>query len=203
MSAPSVLEVLARRWWLILIVTAVAVASAWAYARTVDRRYQATATVIAHPSAVVTKASDYSNDLSLLSYGSIEQTFASLARSSTMLARAGSELGVSAQSIRTYNVIANVFPASTVLEISVQGPDPRVAVKLANKLADDVSTATLQYFQVFELTPLDPAGVTLQVSPRTRRDMLFAGLAGVLVAIVLAALSLSFRRAPETHGRTT
>jgi capsular polysaccharide biosynthesis protein len=194
MSSPPVLDVLTRRWWLIVIVTLVAVAAGWGYARTVADRYQATATVLAHPSAVVTSASDYSNDLSLLSYGSVEETFAALARSSTMLRKAGAEVGVPAASIKQYEAVANVFPDSTVLEISVQGPDPRLAVRLVDRLASDVSASTLQYFHVFQLTPLDRPGASLKVAPDTRRDILFSGLAGVLVGIVLATLSLSFRR---------
>jgi capsular polysaccharide biosynthesis protein len=194
MSAPSVFEVLARRWWLILIVTLVAIGCGWGYARTVASRYQATATVLAHPSAVVTSASDYSNDLSLLSYGSVEQTFASLARSSTMLRKAGAEVGIPATSIKQYNAVANVFPQSTVLELSVQGPDSRAAMQLVDQLSGDVSAATLKYFHVFQLTPLDRAATSIKVAPTTRRDVLFAGLAGLLVGVVLATLSLSFRR---------
>jgi capsular polysaccharide biosynthesis protein len=93
------------------------------------------------------------------------------------------------------------LPNSTVLEISIQGPSGSHEAEIANRLADDVSTATLQYFQIFELTPLDPAGTVVKVSPRTGRNMLFGGLAGLLAGIVLATLSLSLtperRRARE------
>jgi capsular polysaccharide biosynthesis protein len=193
--APTMLDVLRRRSWLVALVTVLAIASAAAYSRGTPPRYQATATVLAHPSAAVTKASDYSTDLSLLSYGSLEQTFVSLARSSKLLDQAASGMGFTAAERKQYSAVANLLPASTVLEISVTGPDRDAVVTLANTLSAAVSAATRQFFPIFALTPLDPAvRPSLQVEPRTRQNLLFGGLAGLIAGFVVATLSLRVRR---------
>jgi len=92
-STATALDVLTRRWWVVLSLTSLAILAAWVYSSSVPPRYQATATVLAHPAAAVTRASDYSTDLSLLSYGSLEQTFVALARSSKLIDEAASGMG--------------------------------------------------------------------------------------------------------------
>jgi len=190
-SAPTVVDVLARRAWVVSLVTALAILSAWAYSRTVPARYQATATVLAHPAASVTSASGYSSDLSLLSYGSLEQTFVGLARSSKLRDEAAAGMGLRGPSQHDYSAVANVLPASTVLEISVAGPDRNAVVTFANRLARAVSSATRRYFPIFTLTPLDPAvPPSIQIEPRTGQNVLVGGLAGLIVGFGIAVLSL-------------
>jgi capsular polysaccharide biosynthesis protein/transposase-like protein len=190
-SAPSIVDVFTRRWWVVVAITLIAALAAWAYASTVPPRYQATATVLAHPAVNVTKASDYSTDLSLLSYGSLEQTFVALARSSKLIDETTAGLGLGRAAGDHYHAVANVLPSSTVLEISVDGPDRAIVVPLANALGASVSKATRTYFPIFALTPLDAAvAPSSQIEPRTRQDVLFAGLAGLVLGVGVALLSL-------------
>jgi capsular polysaccharide biosynthesis protein len=209
-AAPTVRDVLWRRWWLIALATIAAAAAAFAYSRQAAPRYQGTATVLVHPAASVTKVTDLSTDLSLLSYGALEQTFVALARSDRLRDQAATGMGFSRDERDRYHAVANVFPASTVLEISVTGPDRGAVVALANRLSAVTSTATRQLFPIFSLTPLDPAArPAAQVAPRTRENVLFGGLAGLIGGFVLATLSLRLggrrtttRRAPlATSGR--
>lgn len=189
--APTAVEVLTRRWWIVALVTAMAMLSAWTYSQTVPPRYQATATVLAHPAASVTRASDYTTDLSLLSYGSLEQTFVGLARSSKLRAEAAAAMGLRQTSAHEYSAVANVLPTSTVLEISVAGPDRDAVVPFANSLASAVSAATRSYFPIFTLTPLDPAvPPSIQIEPRTTQNVLVGGVAGLIAGFGVAMLSL-------------
>jgi capsular polysaccharide biosynthesis protein len=193
-SAPTVVEVLRGRWWVVALVTAIAILSAWAYSQTVPARYQATATVLAHPAANVTSASDYSTDLSLLSYGSLEQTFVGLASSSKLRNEAAAGIGLRQARSHDYSAVASVLPASSVLEISVAGPDRNTVVPFANRLASAVSAATRLYFPIFTLTPLDPAvPPSAQIEPRTRQNVLVGGLAGLIAGFGVAVLSLRIR----------
>jgi transposase len=198
--APTVRDVLARRSWVIALVTVLAAAAAWAYSRQEAPRYQGTTTVLAHPTASVTKVTDLSTDLSLLSYGALEQTFVALAQSDRLLDQAAVGMGFSRTERDRYHAVANVLPASTVLEISVTGPDREAVVTLANRLAGVASTTTRALFPIFALTPLDPAArPSAQVAPRTRENVLFGGVAGLIAGFVLATLSLRVgrRRAPR------
>lgn len=189
--APTLVDALTRRWWIALALAVIASLAAWAYSSTVPPRYQATATVLAHPAISVTKASNYSTDLSLLSYGSLEETFVALARSSKLIDEATAGLGLGRAEGDRYHAVANVLPSSTVLEISVAGPDRQTVVPLVNALGASVSKATRTYFPIFALTPLDPAiPPSSQIEPRTRQNVLFAGLAGLVVGVGAALLSL-------------
>jgi capsular polysaccharide biosynthesis protein len=189
--APTVRDVLARRSWVIALVTVLAAAAAWGYAQRQAPRYQGTATVLAHPTAAVTKVTDLSTDLSLLSYGSLEQTFVALARSDRLLDQAPAGMGFDRAERDRYRAVANVLPGSTVLEISVTGPDRRAVVTLANRLAAVASSTTRALFPIFSLSPLDPAAApAAQVAPRTRESVLFGGLAGLIAGFVVAVLTL-------------
>jgi capsular polysaccharide biosynthesis protein len=147
--------------------------------------------VLAHPTVSVTSVTDLSNDLSLLSYGSLEQTFVALASSDRLLDQASAGMGLSRAERDRYRAVANVLPASTVLEISVTGPDRDAVVTLANRLAGVASTTTRALFPIFSLSTLDPASrPAAQVAPRMREDVLFGSLAGLIAGFVVAALSL-------------
>jgi capsular polysaccharide biosynthesis protein len=191
MSMRDFVHVIIRRWWVIVVVTGLTVGGALAYSKHEHRKYQATATVFAHPSKVVTNAGDYSSDLGLLSYGSLSQTFASLAQSKSMLAQAAAALGVAPDTVKDYSAVATLLPQTTVLELSVDGPDRDLVIGLANRLSTDVSAATTRYFHIFSLTTLDAAAApSTQILPQTSRNLLYGGLAGLIVGFILAVLSL-------------
>jgi transposase len=200
--APTIGDVLRRRAWAIVLVTVVAAAAAWAYSARQGPRYQGTTTVLAHPTASVTKVTDLSTDLSLLSYGALEQTFVALAQSDRLLDQASGGMRFSAAERHRYRAVANVLPGSTVLEISVTGPDRTAVVTLANRLAEVASTTTRSLFPIFSLSTLDPATQpAAQVVPRTRENVLFGGFAGLIAGFVLAALSLRVRVARPSSLR--
>ncbi len=198
MNLTNALRILYRRWWLILLITAIAAASAMAYSVTQTNRYQATATVLVHPSSNANSPSVFSDELNLLSYGSLTETFASLARSPSLIRSAAARVGVSAADAASYSAAGSLIPQTTVLEVSVDGPDPGVVVRLANQLVTDVATATTTYFHIIELTPLDPAsGPAVKTQPKTARNIVFGSAAGLIVGTLIAAVSIAGRRTPE------
>jgi capsular polysaccharide biosynthesis protein len=198
MSIQDFIRILARGWWIIILITGLFLAGAYEYSHKEHRIYRATATVFAHPSKVVVSAGDYSNDLGLLSYGSLSQTFASLAQSRSMLAKAAAALRIAPDAASQYSATASLLPQTTAMELSVDGPDKDVVTKLANRLSSDVSAATTHYFHIFSLTTLDAAvAPSTLIQPLTSRNLLYGGLAGLIVGFVLAAL---FYYLPEVVG---
>jgi capsular polysaccharide biosynthesis protein len=180
---------MARRWRIIAVFTVIAVGGATGYSVMQTPRYQATATVLVHPSSDATSPSVFSDELNLLSYGSLTQTFASLARSPSMIRGAANTVGVPADAARRYSATGALLPQTTVLEVSVDGPDPAVVVRLANQLVSDVSAETRTYFHIIDLTPLDPAtGPAVKTQPRTVRNIAFGGAAGLIVGVLVAAV---------------
>jgi capsular polysaccharide biosynthesis protein len=192
MSLRDFFQILTQRWFVIVVVFALAGIGAFAYSKHQKPIYQATATIFAHPAAAITNSSDYTSDLNLLSYGALSQTFAALAQSRSTRVEAARSLGLKPEIVDEYSASASLLPSTTVIEVSVQGPDPGVVVKLANQLASQVAIATMHYFRIFALTPLDSAlSPGTQVQPQTSRNLLYGGIAGLIIGFILAALSLA------------
>jgi len=196
MSWPYVLYVMKRRWWLALAIVALTVAASLAYTHAQRRLYQASATTFAYP--IAQNASDTTNSVGLLTYGNLADTFASLAQSRHYLEQAGGTLGLAPHALTLYTVKAATLPQTTVLQISVIGPDPTTTVRLANRLTRQVGIATSQYFRVFGLQPLDQAPVPLSpVQPKPLQQALYALTSGLIAGFAVAALSL---RVPFSAG---
>ena len=129
--------------------------------------------MLAHPTAGVTKVTDLSTDLSLLSYGALEQTFVALARSDRLLDQAAAGMGLQAASADRYHAVANVPPHLDVLEDLRIGRRPRRRRHARDRLAasrDDDPRA----LPIFSLTPLDrprgrARGRAAQRAERARR----------------------------------
>lgn len=194
-------QVAIRRGWVIILVTLLLLGGALGYSRLQRPIYQATTTVIAYPSATLKSASDYTNGLSLLSYGSMAQTFVSLAQSKAMMKAAGAALNVTPQNLADYSAVATLLPSTTVLEISTSGPDKKLVIVLANEIAAETSAATGRYFRILTLSTLDPAVVpSVQVRPETTRNLLLAGVVGIVVGFAVAAWSLNGGNMPRRRA---
>lgn len=189
MSWPYVLYVMKRRWWLALATVALAVAGSLIYTHVQRRLYQASATTFAYP--IAQNASDTTNSVGLLTYGNLADTFASLAQSRHYLEQAGGTLGLAPRALTLYTVKAATLPQTTVLQISVIGPDPGTTARLADRLTRQVGIATAQYFRVFGLQALDRATVPLSpVQPKPLQQALYALVAGLIAGFAVAAVSL-------------
>ncbi len=189
MSWPYVLYVMKHRWWLALATVALAVAGSLVYTHAQRHLYQASATTFAYP--IAQNASDTTNSVGLLTYGNLADTFASLAQSRHYLEQAGGTLGLAPRALTLYTVKAATLPQTTVLQISVIGPDPKTTARLADRLTRQVGMATSQYFRVFGLQPLDQAPVPPSpVQPKPLQQALYALVAGLIAGFAAAALSL-------------
>jgi capsular polysaccharide biosynthesis protein len=200
MSVQDFQQVIIRRWWLILVAVLVAVGGALAYSGRQERIYRASATVFAHPSHVVSTPADFNSDVGILTYGTLAETFASLAESDRFLGEAGHDLSIQPAALTHYSVSATTLPQTTVLQVSVDGPNAQLATKLADALVTRVAAATTEYFRTFALTPLDSATTPSNpIQPAPSHDALYAGLAGLIVGFILAALSM-YRPVPPASN---
>jgi uncharacterized protein involved in exopolysaccharide biosynthesis len=183
-------RLIVRRWWVILAVVVLATGSAWTYAMQQPPIYRASATVFAHPSNAVSKPADVNAAMGMLTYGTLMDTFAALAQSRLLLDEAGQGPSIQPIDLSAYSVSAQTLPQTTVLQISVDGPNGQLAAQLADALVIYVVAATAQNFPTFALTPLDSAVVPKNpIRPVPSHDALYAGLAGLIVGFILAALS--------------
>ena len=196
MSWPYVLHVMRLRGWIVLATVVLAVAGALVYARAEPRLYQASATTFAYPrDPSGSGSSNPADSVGLLTYGNMADTFASLAQSRYYLHQAGARYGITPQALDPYTVKATTLPQTTVLQISVIGPDPRATALLANQLLRLVAASTVRYFHIFGLQQLDvaaPSSVTVQ--PHPLQQAFYALVAGLIAGFAIAAVSMRSTR---------
>lgn len=184
-----------------MIAVALALGAAGAYASRQRHVYESTATLYVHPSqALISQGSPavISDELGVLSYGSLVNTFLSIAQSRSMLTAAASTLRIPPGQLSRYTAIAAVRPKSFVMDVSVDGPDRRVVVALANGLSAGVGRTVSARFPVVALSSLGGASTSTEVQPRLKRDLVYGGLAGLIIGIVLAAVTLPAVRSSES-----
>jgi diguanylate cyclase (GGDEF)-like protein len=103
-------------------------------------------------------------------------------------------LNLQPEDIKEYTYKATVISNSSVMEVSVTGPDPQLAANLANALGSETIGFVSRLNQVFTIAFLDIA--VPPVIPSSPKPLLNSGLAillGLIVGIVLAILSEQIR----------
>jgi capsular polysaccharide biosynthesis protein len=205
MSVPYLLKLLARRWWVIVLVSAVATGASLAYSYRETPRYEASVSLYAHPASTISAPADRLNELNLLSYGSVLQTLANVAESRLMVSQIAWDLPLGSSGVDGYAVVARVQPQTTEIYLSVDGPNSQNVRQMAERLPNLLNAATTSNFAVVSLTRLDGGAATRQVQPKTWQNALFGGLAGLIAGLVIAAVStrLVDGRARSADGRPT
>ena len=190
MNLRSFSLLLLRRWWVIVLITAMAVAAAFGYSWRQQKIYAASAT--AQISAAPGLSSQQVLDiLSLLSYGSIRNSVVSIAQSRSTLGQAADRLvGISSRQLAGYTAVATFLPQSDVLSLSVSGPDAKRVIDLTNSLSTTLADATSSLIPPIRVYTLDQALASSQIRPRTAHNLLYGGLAGLLVGLAVATASV-------------
>jgi capsular polysaccharide biosynthesis protein len=161
--------------------------------------YQSSATAQVGPAPGLSPQQDL-DVLSLLSYGSVSNSIVAIAQSRSTLGQAADRLaGISPSQLEGYRVVATQLPRSNVLNLSVAGPDAQSVIRLANSLSTSVSDAISTSFPTVALSPLDRASTSTRTHPKTQQNLVYGGLAGLIVGFVIAAATV-YRPARGAEG---
>ena len=194
-------RMLQKNWWLILLtaMTALTVSLAISYAAV--PQYRSIARFIIIPSSTLTSGADVVRSLDTLDRRSVVATYAEVMNSSRILEGSADFLGLDANTIiKDYTIQSVDLPDSSVLELTVSGPNPELAAQLANAIGFQSITFTRSLNLIYELNFLDTAiPAELPFSPEPLRDGLVALLLGVGIGGVLAVLSEQIRVPIEAY----
>jgi capsular polysaccharide biosynthesis protein len=194
-------RMLQKNWWLILLtaMTALTVSLAISYAAV--PQYRSIARFIIIPSSTLTSGADVVRSLDTLDRRSVVATYAEVMNSSRILEGSANFLGLDANTIiKDYKIQAVDLPDSSVLELTVSGPNPELAAQLANAIGFQSITFTRSLNLIYELNFLDTAiPAELPFSPEPLRDGLVALLLGIGIGGVLAVLSEQIRVPIEAY----
>lgn len=193
-------QMLQRGWWLILLAALVAVSASLGLSYLATPQYQATASFIITPSATLTVGRDVVNSLDTLDRRSIVATFAEVMNSRRIVTDAAASVGVDETMLEDYEILAVVLPESSVLELDISGPDPKLAADLANAIGAQAITFSRGFNQVYDLNFLDTAVVPEDpFSPQPLRDAGLALLLGAAAGALLVILSEQIRIPLEAY----
>jgi len=154
--------------------------------------YEATTKLIILPSAnVFTNYNDVRNAITSLDNDVVANTYAEVAQSSTVVEAAMSELGF--ESMAGYQIDSNVESQTSVITITVDGPDPDGVYMLANVVSAQTVEYVADYFEVYYLQQLDKAELPKDpISPNVRLNLILGLILGLGAGVIFSYLGEYF-----------
>lgn len=183
------LRMILRGWWLILLTTLAALNIALVIAYLATPLYRASAKFVVSPSPSLSREGDVVSSLDTLDKRSIISTYAEVLNSQRIYSQTIESLELTPDSVSGYVGSVVVLPDAAVLELSFDGPDPRVATLLVNSVGSQAIEYSKSLNQVYDLSFLDPAIVpTEPYTPQPVRDSALAVVLGIAIGSALAII---------------
>ncbi len=197
-------QMLQRGWWIILLVAVMALAMSLGISYTAVPQYSAVARFIITPGASLTTGRDVVSGLQTLDR-SIVATYVEIMNSRRILSELLASLNLSSTQVQDdYTIMAVELPDASVIELSVTGPNPKVAADIANTIGNDTISFARSLNTVYVISILDTAVPAEEpFSPQPVRDLAVALVLGIMVGALLAILSEQIRIPLETYRQRT
>ena len=194
-------QMLKKNWWFILLTAFVALAASLTVSYVSVPQYNAVARFIIIPSASLTDGRDVADSLDTLDRRSVVATYAEVMNSSRIFYSASELLGLDPlMLIEDYKIQAVDIPDSSVLELTVSGPDPVLTAKLGNAIGYQSIAFSRSLNLIYDLNVLDAAVPSeFPISPVPLRDGVVALVLGISIGAVLAVLSEQIRSPIEAY----
>lgn len=189
MELKTFLQILLRKWWVVIPTFLITLTSGVVSTYTKTPIYSATTTYVVVPSSSFSDTKDFASGLDMLGRrDEIATTFAEIASSRTLKERALSSLSL--QSGGDYSVSSRLRAGTSIIEIVVEGPDPAIVRDLANATGASVEEYVQGLYEVFALVPLDQASTPRSpVRPNKNQNLTLAAILGLVLGAGLAFLS--------------
>lgn len=204
METKLYLQMLRKGWWIIVLTILVAVNATLIYSLIVTPTYEATTKLLVSPGAsMMVNGQQTINSLDTLDKQSVVATYAEFLNSDKSYLEAIDSLGLDKTKLLDYTRSTIILPDARVLEVTVEGPDPKLVAALANTISEKGVNYIRKFYQVYDINPIDLATVpTVPISPNPVRDMLLALVFGLILGSALAILSEQIRIPFESLKQT-
>ena len=195
-------QMMQRGWWVIVLSALIALASSLGISYLAIPQYQAVSRFIVSPGAALSSGRDVLSSLDTLDRRSVVATYAEIMNSRRILTETVTSLGMTESDAEEYSIQAVELPDAFVLELSVSGPNPKIASDLANTIGFETIRFANDLHQVYDINILDLAVPPEKpVSPQPLRDAGVATFLGLVAGIVLAVLSEQMRIPLEMYRK--
>jgi diguanylate cyclase (GGDEF)-like protein len=194
------LQMLKRGWWLIVLTILVALTTALGISFLQAPQYEVTARFIITPSALGDSNPDaVLSGLNTINNTSVMTTYAEIMNSNRIYTDTLAFLQLQPSSLDKYTYESVVLPGSSVLELTVKGPDPQMAADIANAIGNQTINFTRHLNQVINLDFLDQAEPSaIPYSPKPLQNAGLAIALGLVGGIGLVVVSDQLRVSLET-----
>lgn len=182
------LQVLIKKWWLILPAFLITVGVTFWLTLSQVPVYEAKTTYILRPNSSVDDAKNLLSGLDVLSRrAEIASTYAEVANSRLIKERAAERLGITSAQRKTLSVDSQVLAGTNVLEMVVSGNDPALVRDFANRVGNETVSYVEDLYESTQLAPLDRATLPHSpVRPNTKLNLAMGVVLGLVLGIGLA-----------------
>jgi diguanylate cyclase (GGDEF)-like protein len=196
MEVKAYWRILKRRWWLLAFSLIIVVGATFILTSRQKPVYKSSATFVIRPRLAAgagteaERSDDFVRALDMVSRRvEINTTFAEVATSRLIKQRAVQALGLEADERQGLDVSSRVIGGTNVLEINVEGYDPEIIQAFANKVGDETVAYVSGLYDVFELEPLDEAGLPARpIRPNLMMNLLMGSVLGLALGASLVFL---------------
>jgi len=193
-------QMLRRGLWLIVLTALVALSVSLVVSYFTEPVYTATASFIITPNPSLISGPDVIRGMDVLGNTSVVSTYAEVMNSNRIYIDTLELMQLTRQDVIDYTYLAVVFPNTSVVELSVSGPNPVVATELANAIGYQTVDFTRQLNQVFDIDFLDAAEPPkIPVTPQPLRDASLALILGLVGGAALVILREEIRIPVEAY----
>jgi diguanylate cyclase (GGDEF)-like protein len=205
------LQMIRRGWWLVTLTALIALTTSLGISSLVTPQYEVVARFIISPGAIEADSPNtVLNSLDTIGNQSVMVTYAEVMNSNRIFNDSLAFLQLQPTDLEDYTYESAVLPSSSILELTVTGPNPQLAAEIANAIGYQTIAFTRRLNQVINLDFLDLAEPSaIPVSPQPLRNAalaiglgLFGGLALVIVREQLRASIETFRQRNNLDNET-
>ena len=167
---------LRQGWWIVALTALSALNIALVASYLATPLYRARARFLVSPNtALAVDSRDLVDSLQALDRRTIVSTYAEVLSSNRIFQDAGEELQLPSSILFQYGVTTVVLPEASILEMSVEGPDPQVAALLANTIGQHAIDYIKGLYQIYNIDFLDQARPPRRpFEPQATRDVSLA-----------------------------
>jgi capsular polysaccharide biosynthesis protein len=185
----SLIKILKKGWWILVLTTAVAIVTVVAYSRlTYEVRYDSSLRVVVSPSVEISDEGDLIRMLDSLSRGDIIPTFTEMFQSKQVLEDAFETIGLT-DNREAYQVNAYNLPETNILVLSVTGPDRVNTFELAREVSFKAQELIIEIYPLYTITTLEAPDIPrTEVGQSQQRNIAMSVFLGLGLGLALSFL---------------
>jgi capsular polysaccharide biosynthesis protein len=184
MELGDFLRLLLRRSWLVILLAAAAGVNGWIAVKDDPKIYEHSVHFVLGPSARVQPVNIPDAIRSLDEEGPVVHTVRGVLGSDRLLKQAAAD-ALGSELPSSYKISSSIVPGSTIMETTLQGPDPDRLERLADSFARIAATWVGTNYRAYNLELLETEAPDAPVSPQVRRTVVLATFLGGLFALAI------------------